>query len=75
MTRNPWYIGQGGCVRGKFIWNIEEISKGDMKCGRRDTDMWLKGVDPKSDAVELGWIKSVRKEWRINQDPELAHGV
>ena len=47
-----------------------------MQCGRRDTDMWLKGgVDPRSDAVKLGWINSVREGWRFKQDPGLEPGA
>ena len=46
-----------------------------MKCGRREPDMWLKGVDPGSDALEIGWIDSVMKGWSIKYDPELAPGA
>ena len=46
-----------------------------MQCERREPEMWLKGMSPRSDAVELGWIDSVRKGLRIKQDSELAPDV
>ena len=46
-----------------------------MQCERLETDMWLKGEDPVRDAVELGWINSVMKGWKIKLDPELVTGA
>ena len=46
-----------------------------MQIGRRDPDMWLKGVALGSYDVDIGWNNSVRKGWSINQDPELAPGA
>ena len=77
MTRKPRCIGQGGCVGGEFIWKIEERRKDDMKSGRRESEIWSRGgggVDPRSDAVEIGWINSVREGWRFKQDSGLAPG-
>ena len=48
---------------------------GDMQCGRCYPDMWLKWVAPRSDAMELGWIKGVSKGWRIKQEWEFSPGA
>ena len=42
MTRNPRCVGQGGCVGGELIWNIEERRKVYMKCGWREPDICLR---------------------------------
>ena len=46
-----------------------------MQYERLETDMWLKGVAPGRDDVEIGWNNSVMKGWRINPGSELAPGV
>ena len=46
-----------------------------MQFGRSDPDIWLMGVAPGSDVVELDWINRVRTGWRIKQDTELAPGA
>ena len=38
-------------------------------------NMWLKGVAPGRDAVELCWINSVMEGWRIKPDSDLAPGA
>ena len=48
-----------------MTFDLEGLSR---TCG------WLV-VAPGSDAVEHGWIFSVRKGWRIKQDTELAPGA
>ena len=53
----------GGCVRGELTYHIEERRKGELKFGRRETAMCVKAggrVSQRSDAVEHGWINSVR---------------
>ena len=81
MTRNPRYVVQWGCVRGKLVCIIEEsrkvthnvkgliricVCKRVGGCGGWG---WFQEVKL------FGWMNSVMKGWRIKPDSGLAPGV
>ena len=46
-----------------------------MQCERLETYMWLKGVDLVRNDVEVSWMNSIMKGWRIKTNPELSPGA